>query len=253
MVSFGINKKFFSSWNSEMSYVLGFVVADGCIGIKRIRKRNNEKYYYFNITNKDKSHLESIQKVMFAKQKIYLKSSGYTGKKNYYFIQTSYQEICRDLINLGIVPRKTYNLGPMKIPDKYFSDFTRGFFDGDGTVYIYRVNKVPQIKAEFVSSSLPFITQFNQQLCKNLGISVKSIHRTIDKRKRKMTQYQVSFYIDDCEKLAEFMYGNNPSIYLPRKYHIFERWKSIKRRCYTKQNYPSKIGWQLNGKSFILK
>jgi len=41
------------------------------------------------------------------------------------------------LINLGVIPRKTYNLGEIKIPDEYFADFARGFFDGDGTVYIY--------------------------------------------------------------------------------------------------------------------
>lgn len=249
MAKLPVNENFFKNWTPEMSYILGFVVADGCIGVKRIRKRDRGKQYYFNITSKDKPHLKNIKKAMAAQQKIYSKGSGYTSRKNYYFIQISHQEICKDLINLGIQPRKTYNLNPIRVSDKYFSDFVRGFFDGDGSVYIYNVNKVPQIKAGFVSSSLPFITQFNQQLCENLSIPKKTIHQTTDKRMgRKITLYSICFYIDDCDKLANFMYGNNPTLYLPRKRRIFEKWKSIKRRHYIKQNYPSKIGWQLNQK-----
>lgn len=229
-----INKNFFSSWNSEMSYILGFVVADGCVGVKRIRKKDGTKQYYFNITSKDKPHLENIKKVMTAQQKIYSKGSGSTNRKDYYFIQIGHQEICKDLLNLGVLPRKTYNLKLIEVPDEYFSDFVRGFFDGDGSVYIYKVNSVLQIKSGFGSSSLPFITDFNRQLCDRLDIFPKTIHQKKDKR-RKIPLYYVDFYIDDCEKLAEFMYGNNPSLYLPRKRQIFEKWKSIKRRHYIKK------------------
>lgn len=242
-----INKNFFSSWNFEMSYVLGFVVADGCVGVKRIRKRDGGKQYYFNITSKDRLHLENIKKAMNGQQKIYSKQSGYTNKKDYYFIQVGHQEICNDLLKLGIYPRKTYNLDPIKVPDKYFSDFVRGFFDGDGTVYIYKVNGVPQIKSGFVSPSLTFIKDFNQRLCRALNIPEKNIHQTSPERTdRTLIKYDICFYIDDCEKLAKFMYGNNATLYLPRKRRIFEKWKSIKRRHYIKQNYPSKIGWRLN-------
>jgi len=242
-----VNKNFFSSWNSEMSYILGFIVADGCIGVKRIRKKDKTKQYFLDITSKDIEHLKNIKKAMSARQKILLKQSGY--EKGYaYRIQIGHQKICRDLIELGIIPRKTYNLGSIEVPDKYFSDFVRGFFDGDGTVYIYTVNKTLQIKAGFVSSSLSFITRFNQQLCENLNFPKKAIHQTIDKRGKKMVQYSICFYIDDCEKLAKFMYGNNPTLFLPRKRRVFERWVSINRRHYIRQNYPSKIGWHLNQK-----
>ena len=247
-----VNKNFFSSWNSEMGYILGFIVADGCIGVKRIRKKDKTRQYFLDITTKDIEHLKNIKKTMSAGQKILLKQSG--NKKGYaYRIQIGHQKICKDLINLGIFPRKTYNLGPIKVPDKYFPDFVRGFFDGDGSVYIYEVNKTLQIKVGFVSSSLSFITGFNQQLCKNLNISTKSIHQKIDKQGVRMILYDICFYIDDCEKLAEFMYGNNPALYLSRKRKIFEKWKLMKRRHYIKQNYPSKIGWQLNKKIFTEK
>jgi len=61
-----------------------------------------------------------------------------------------------------------------------------------------------------------------------------------------MPQYSICLYVNDSEKLAEFMYGKNPTLYLKRKRDIFDKWRLIKRRHYIKQNYPSKIGWHLN-------
>jgi len=60
-----------------------------------------------------------------------------------------------------------------------------------------------------------------------------------------MDIYAIYFYVDDCEKLVNFMYGGNLTLYLPRKYYIFKKWKSIKRKEYVKRNYPSKSGWHL--------
>jgi len=226
-----------------MSYILGYIVADGCIHKRKERKNS----YVLNITSKDKKSLLKMGKYISPDCSLSIKYN--SQKMPCYQIYFCNREICEDLMNLRILPRKTYNLNPIKVPNKYFSDFVRGFFDGDGTVYIYNVNGVPQIKSGFVSSSLSFITEFNQNLCKNIETPLKTIHQVKEKR-RKIPLYYFDFYIDDCEKLSQFMYKDNPTLYLPRKRQIFEKWKSIKRRHYIKQNYPSKIGWQLNQKVF---
>jgi len=227
-----------------MSYVLGYITADGCITVSKDRRRHP---FSLNITSVEKKHLHRIRKVLESEHKVGRKPVGRLNAFAYQLVIRN-PVITRDLMNLGVLPRKTYNLGPIKVPSKYFSDFVRGFFDGDGTVYIYKVNKTLQIKVGFVSSSLSFIMGFNQQLCKNLNISTKSVHKKIDKRGVRMVIYDICFYVDDCEKLVKFMYGNNSTLYLPRKRKVFERWKLIKRRHYVKQNYPSKINWRLNQK-----
>ena len=201
-------------------------------------------------TSADFKHLYKIKKVLNSEYKISKKSG--SGGNIAYQIQVRNSVLAKDLINLGIQPRKTYNLDVIKIPEKYFFDFARGFFDGDGTVYICKVNNTPQIKAGFISSSLPFIAGFNRQLCSVLKISTKSVHQTNDKRGG-IVQYNIYFYVDDCEKIYKFMY-KNASIFLDRKYRIFKKWENMKsenRRHYIKQNYPSKIGWQLNMKTAI--
>ncbi len=237
-----INQDFFKTWSCEMSYVLGFVVADGCV----IKRKNGIDSYVFNITSKDKGILEKIKKALKSEHNIGIKYNSLG--MLYSQMQICNREICKDLIKLGIEPRKTYNLKPIEVPKKYFSDFTRGFFDGDGSAYIYNVNNTPQIKSSFVCASLPFLEDFNKKLCKTLNISEKSIHENIDKTGKRIARYDIHFYIDDSEKLAEFMYDDNSTLHLDRKKEIFDRWKSIKRRHYKKENYPSKIGWKPNPK-----
>lgn len=222
-----------------MSYVLGYVVADGCISISKDRKKNR---FSLNITSAERDQLERIQKALGSGHKISQKKSG--GDHIGFQLLIRNPVLTHDLMSLGVQPRKTYNLGPIQIPDEYFADFARGFFDGDGTVYIYKVNEVPQIKAQFVCVSLSFISDLNRRLCKALNIPLKSIQSS--NTQGRMAKFSISFYIHDCEKLKEFLYKPSTSLYLPRKRAVFEAWRSIARRPYIKRDYPSKIGWHLN-------
>lgn len=234
-----IDQNIFKHWTYDMSYLLGYIVADGCLVVDKKRTKHP---LTLNITSIDKKHLYKLRKILNSEHKI--------GKKNNSSNNIAFQLAIRnpiithDLINLGILPRKTYNLNPIKVPDKYLADFVRGFFDGDGTVYIYKVNNVSQIKAKLLSTSLSFITDLNRKICDYLNIPLKTINKKTKNQKKYMPQYEIHFYIDDCKKLFQFMYKNNKaSVYLTRKYNIFKKWQFIKRRHYIKQKYPSKIGW----------
>lgn len=228
-----------------MAYVLGFVVADGCI----IKRKDRIESYIFNITSKDQDILLKIKKALSSEHPIGIKYNSL--KMPYSYVSICNREICEDIIRLGINPRKTYNLEPIKVPEKYFADFVRGFFDGDGSVYLQKINGTLQIKSSFVAASAEFLKDFNSRLCRNLNIPEKSVHQTKNKSENRMIQYSICLYVDDSEKLAKFMYGSNPTLYLDRKKEIFDQWKLIKRRHYKKENYPSKIGWQLNQKSKV--
>lgn len=236
-----INQEFFKEWSPNMAYVLGFFVADGCLAISKGRKSNP---YTFTITSKDIELLYKIKKALGSEYKISKKSG--SSNSVAYQIQFRNLVIVNDLMNIGIYPRKTYHLDPVRIPKEYFPDFVRGFFDGDGSVYIYTVNNVSQIKSSFVSTSLDFIVDFNRNLCRALNIPEKSIHQVKGRKEGMMIQYNTCFYIDDSEKLSKFMYGGGSPLYLKRKKKIFHKWMAMQRRKFTKRNYPSKIGWHLN-------
>ena len=236
-----INQDIFKTWTQEMSYLLGYIIADGCISVDKTRKN---KPYSLNITSKDKKHLYKLRSLLGSSHKISNKS-GSTGGA--FQIQIRNQTIADDLIKLEVFPRRTYNLDPVKVPEKYFSDFVRGFFDGDGTVYLYRVNDTPQIKSGFVCASRPFLEDINSRLCKILKIPIKNLH-IAKAREKRVVQYSVDFYVEDSEKLGALIYAGcaDPRLYLNRKKLIFDKWQQIKRRKFIKKNYPSKIGWHLN-------
>ena len=229
-----------------MSYVLGYIVADGCVTEDHKRKKNP---FSLNVTSVDKEHLLDIKRALDSEYKLSTKNNGSGGTA--YQIQIRNRSLCEELIKLGVVPRKTCHLQPIQVPEKYFSDFVRGFFDGDGTVYLYKVNGVVQIKSGFVCVSKTFLTDFGRHLCESISIPIKSIHQ--NDNPGKMTRYSIEFYIDDCNKLKQFMYRDGPELFLKRKRDIFEMWASVKRRSYRKQEYPSKIGWHLRTRLGIYK
>jgi len=207
-----INHNFFKTWTPEASYVLGYIAADGCI-----YKKTGRPDLVLDITSKDKSILEQIKIVLQSQHTIGLKYSG--GGSRTYRLQITNHEICSDLLRLGLSQKKSLTLKPVEIPAAYFPDFTRGLFDGDGSVYIYIVNGSPQLKASFVSGSEPFLAAFMTKLCQALGIPPKTIHE-----EPTYHRYTTYFYIKDCEKLFRFMYGSNPTPYLKRKFDKFIEW-----------------------------
>lgn len=237
------NHGFFKEWSREMGYVFGYFIADGCISIGKGRKKNP---YTFSITSKDEKHLFKIRDILKSTHKISLKNGKRTNQAHQIQIRSSV--MARDLIALGASERKTYNLSKIDVPKKYFWDFVRGFFDGDGSVYIYNVNGVPQIKSNFVCASKSFIENLNTRICFYLKIPAKSVHTRKPKDNKDMIQYSIDYYVNDSEKLALCMYKNSPSIHMDRKKAVFDRWSEIKKstRKFTKRNYPSKVGWHLN-------
>lgn len=117
---------YFKNENPRMAYVLGFLAADGSIALKN----NTLK---ITLSQKDKELLEQIREEL-----------KYTGEikdttTNDGFDISTLQIVCReykqDLQKYNIVPKKTYTFTfPTALDKKYWIDFIRGYWDGDGTI-----------------------------------------------------------------------------------------------------------------------
>jgi hypothetical protein len=114
-------------WNSNLAYAIGLITTDGCL---------SKDGRHIDLTSKDLEQIETFLKAIEIKAKITLKSSGYSSKK-YYRTQFSNVKLYRFLLKIGLTPAKSKTIGSLEIPSRFFLDFLRGCFDGDGYTYSY--------------------------------------------------------------------------------------------------------------------
>ena len=88
-----------------------------------------------NLTSKDKDQIILFKKCLGLETKIGQKYSG-AGNLAY---QTQFGDVLfyKFLLNIGLSPAKSLIISSVSIPDKYFWDFLRGYFDGDGCSYSF--------------------------------------------------------------------------------------------------------------------
>ena len=205
-----------------MAYVLGFFAADGYITVNR----RGGQFWCIQIT--DRELLEKIKKTINSKHKISVRLA--TGNRSCsYRLQIGSIEMCDDLRRLGFRENKTKSLAIPKVPEPYLSDFVRGYFDGDGNVWMGRVHKKGKVVnfallTMFTSCSVTFLRSLHERLISN-GIEGGCIYSS------KKNYSRLQFSIRDSLKLYDFMYNSHildNSLFLERKKSVFEKYKSLR-------------------------
>ena len=209
-----INKNFFKKWTPGMAYVLGFIFADGNI----VHTKRNTWFWSIQIT--DKEILEKIKKVINSAH-IISERKRINGYKQFYRLQVGSKDMCNDLFSLGLTERKSKTMLLPKIPKKYFSDFLRGYFDGDGGVWFGLRNKKQNkktytITTYFTSGSIGFLISLKDILAKNglLGGSLVKKERGFD----------LKYSVKDSLILYKIMYNSKYPLFLKRKKEKFEKY-----------------------------
>ncbi|MFH0890800.1 MAG: LAGLIDADG family homing endonuclease, partial [Candidatus Liptonbacteria bacterium] len=122
------------------------------------------------------------------------------------------------LISKEGLRRKSKNMTFPAVPDQYLPDFTRGYFDGDGSVfrvrYLSTKNHKPRVelRSNFTSGSRPFLETLMSMLNKKLGLTLKKIGVYNNGLSLKL-----GYATGDTEKLMNFMYYPGFKIGLQRK------------------------------------
>jgi intein-encoded DNA endonuclease-like protein len=213
-----INKNFFKKWTREMAYILGFLFADGSISVT---KRGG---YYFSFHSADQDLLIKIKKIMRSSHKV---SKRNQRSGNVFRLQIGSREMVDDLFGLKLKETKTKRMEFPNIPKKYITDFIRGYFDGDGNIWMGLMHKERKtqtmtLQIAFTSASREFLVDLQNNL-KNLGIKGGSIFSIKNKNCSRLL-----FSTGDALKLAKIMYNNQyySLLFLNRKKQVFERYKS---------------------------
>lgn len=199
-----INQHYFKEWNHHMAYTLGLWWADGCI--------YRGKMFDITLHTKDKYILNKIAEDM-----------QYEGLTRDFVdrqacrLNFSCVTMYNDIRALGGTERKSLTaIFPEGIPDQFLSDFIRGYFDGDGSVWFVKGGR---INSEFCSGSKPFLEKLLDILHEKTDVVGGSIHLC------NASYYELTFGKKDSLKLAKFMYKNVKSdndFYLLRKKQKFD-------------------------------
>src|SRR3989344_5196769 len=138
-------------WSPDLAYAIGLITADGNL---------SKDGRHLSLVSKDKDQIQTFAKILNLKNKISLHGGTYSPRKEYYRVQFGNVKLYRSLLSIGLMPNKSKQLGPLKIPNKYFADFLRGNLDGDGHTYSYwdkRWQSSFMLYLGFASASKPYL------------------------------------------------------------------------------------------------
>lgn len=213
-----INRNFFKKWTNAMAYVLGFLYADGNI----IYTKRRTWFWSLQITDKD--ILEDIKKALNSSHVI-SKKKKHINQKQSYRLQVGSREMCEDSIQLGLTERKSKTILLPKIQKKYFPDFLRGYFDGDGGVWVGFTNKQRKHKTYAISTVL---TSGSEQFLLSLKDLLKNYGLMSGSLVHKERGYDLKYSIRDSFILYKIMYNSNCSLFLKRKKEKFESYMRMR-------------------------
>lgn len=193
-------------WSSKFAYAIGLITTDGSL---------SNDYRHINFTSKDKQLMDIFCKALNIKNKIGMKGNGSSKEKKYFVVQFGDVNFYRFLNSIGLTQKKSRTMVAIHIPDKYFFDFLRGHFDGDGTFYSYwdpRWRSSFMFYTEFISASQKHILWLREEIFKRLNIKG---HIT---KSDNQACYQLKYAKADSYKLFPNIYAKGNQLCLSRKY-----------------------------------
>lgn len=213
-----LNQDFFKKWTPEMAYVLGYFAADGSM------IRNNRGAHFIEFTSTDECLLQQLQKMVDSNHALTERMRHGSEKwKKQYRLQVGSRRWFEDLLKLGFTQNKSSTLRLPRVPKRYLGDFVRGYFDGDGCVYLgkhysaWHKKEIWSFSTRFTSGSKAFLEEM-QLVLRKCGIKGGYIST-------KTGGFELAFSRRDSLALYRLMYhtAQAPDFHLPRKRQKLEK------------------------------
>ena len=199
-----------------MAYVLGYIAADGNISIG---KRGN---CYLALEGIDEDLIVSIKRVLGSGHAITSRRRNERYNRSYR-LQIGSKEIVGDLIKLGLTPRKSKRLHLPDVPKKYFGDFVRGYFDGDGNIFFSKYRRKDR-RFGYIKHIHVLFTSASCKMLKALAFRLESDAFIFGYKLMDFETYHRLYYyrvVEIC-KIYDLFYGHKPTLYLNRKFVYFK-------------------------------
>jgi len=220
-----VNDDFFQVIDTEeKAYILGLLYADGTI-----RKRKGDSYVVrIGLNTKDIDLLYNINKFLseypvrqYDRPNKHVKS----GIQQISELSITSTRMYNDLLKLGVHENKSLTLNfptENQVPKHLIHHFIRGYFDGDGSVYVFnRYNNARKKTYVTIESCTVGTLEFLSEMSNVLSIC----DICVKKEKRTVTncyKYKLTGNVR-CIKFYNFLY-KDATIYLERKKEIFDNY-----------------------------
>lgn len=206
---FQINDNYdFNSHNG--AWLLGFYAADGYLP----KTKGAKNRVILSIQMSDKIILEKIKQELEYTGEIYTYHNK-TMNKDFCSLSFTSSTIREQLESYGIVNNKTFIFNKIpNISDEYKIDFIRGYFDGDGSIYFSKPNR---IRMNFTSGNQYILYDIIDYLHHHYGFSKQNIHTS---NRSKHPSYSCCYSKQETIKLGHLFYDND-YLALPRKKQYF--------------------------------
>ncbi len=209
-----VNHNFFNKIDTEeKAYIYGFIVGDGCVNIRNFKTL--KKTYVIHslciaLANKDIDILKKMSNIMECKREIRPRALNSSA------LYINSKQIINDLINYGIIPRKSYlEMCNLYIPKgKLFRHFLRGLMDADGSIlYDNPTSKNIRGRIRFCQgiANKNLVHTLSKIIFERYNISV------IVKERKEGNLIDFFLHGMPMKKLIEILYKNS-TIFLRRKF-----------------------------------
>ncbi|MBI4974799.1 MAG: LAGLIDADG family homing endonuclease, partial [Candidatus Omnitrophica bacterium] len=197
-------------WTSDIAYAIGLITTDGNLSKDR---------RHISLTSSDEQLLQTFKRCLHLENRI--GPAGGKSKKQCYKVTFGSTRFYNQLLKIGLMPNKTFNLSSMKIPKRYFADFLRGHMDGDGSIihYVDKHNKYKEkiytydrLYITFRSASFPHIKWIRQCIKNALGINGSLSGWKSRKNDNRKVMWTLRFCKTDSLVLLKYLYYKK---YLP--------------------------------------
>lgn len=196
-------------WSPEFAYAIGLLTTDGYV---------SKDGRHVVLVSKDQEQLTNFLNCLKINNKISRHISG--GGR--YALRTQFGDVLfyRFLVSTGVTSCKSKTLGKVDIPRRYFFDFLRGHFDGDGCFYSYfdpRWKSSYMFYTTFLSASKKHILWLRERIYSFLGIKghiTESVNSSV---------YQLKYAKADSLQLLPRLYYNRHVVCLSRKRKKIEK------------------------------
>jgi len=192
-------------WSRNFAYAIGLLATDGNL---------SKDKRHISLKSAEEEMIENFKNALQLNNKITKSARG--GEKTKKYLNVYFGDIVfyAFLNKIGITSAKSKTIKNVRIPDKFFADFLRGVFDGDGTFYTFWDKRWPNsfgFQIAFASASFNFMKWLKNKLAQNY--KVKGF---ICRGKR---VFNLRYVKGDSEKIFNIMYyKKDASLFLKRKY-----------------------------------